>query len=361
MARAAVDRLACDGAGGAAPTQRFRTRLTECFDIRHPILLGGMHHLGESGIVAAVVNAGAMGFITARSFSSADALRSDLRRCRTLTEGRPFGVNITLSRRAEQNRDVADWIRIALEEGVRHFESAGASPEQLVEPIQRGGGLLIHKCPSVRHAVSAQRLGVDALALVGLEEGGHPGANQLPAFVNAAYALEQIHLPLVIGGGIGSGRQIAAALALGADGLVMGSRFMVASEIVAHEALKQRIVAADAHCSTAILASLGDTWRVLDNEAAREVQRLEAAGARQHSDFGDLILSSRTRQRVYQDGDVEAGIVSLGPAGGFADAIVPAARIVAQLIDDAAQAADAFARRVVDANASSCPAPVPVT
>lgn len=360
MAKAAADRLACDHARGAAPTQRFRTRLTECFGIRHPILLGGMHHLGESGMVAAVVNAGAMGFITARSFSSADALRSDLRRCRTLTEGRPFGVNITLSRRAEQNRDVADWIRIALEEGVRHFESAGASPEQLVEPIQRGGGLLIHKCPSVRHAVSAQRLGVNALALVGLEEGGHPGANQLPAFVNAAYALEQIHIPLVIGGGIGSGRQIAAALALGADGVVMGSRFMVASEIVAHDALKQRIVAADAHCSTAILASLGDTWRVLDNEAAREVQRLEAAGARQHSDFGDLILSSRTRQRVYRDGDVEAGIVSFGPAGGFADAIVPAARIVEQLIADAAEAADALARRVVDRNVGACAAPRPV-
>ncbi|MFM0340602.1 NAD(P)H-dependent flavin oxidoreductase [Paraburkholderia fungorum] len=331
--------------------QSFRTRITDCFGIRHPILLGGMHHLGESGIVAAVVNAGAMGFITARSFSSADALRSDLRRCRTLTDGRPFGVNLTLSRRAELNRDVAGWIRIALEEGVRHFESAGASPEQLVEPIQQGGGLLIHKCPSVRHALSAQRLGVDAVALVGLEEGGHPGANQLSAFVNGAYALEQIRIPLVIGGGIGNGRQIAAALALGADGVVMGSRFMVAAEIVAHDALKQRIVAADAHCSTAILASLGDTWRVLDNKAAREVQRLEATGASQHSDFGDLILSSRTRQRVYQDGDVEAGIVSLGPAGGFADAIVPAAQIVERLMSDAAHAARAFARRVVDVDA----------
>ncbi len=338
--------------------QSFRTRITDCFGIRHPILLGGMHHLGESGIVAAVVNAGAMGFITARSFSNADALRNDLRRCRRLTDGRPFGVNLTLSRRENLNRDVAGWIRIALEEGVRHFESAGASPEQLVEPIQRGGGLLIHKCPSVRHAVTAQRLGVDAVALVGLEEGGHPGANQLSAFVNGAYALEQVRIPLVIGGGIGNGRQIAAALALGADGVVMGSRFMVASEIVAHDALKQRIVAADAHCSTAILASLGDTWRVMDNKAAREVQRLEATGARQHSDFGDLILSSRTRQRVYQEGDVDAGIVSLGPAGGFADAIVPAAQIVEQLMSDAALAARAFARRVVDVDAYCQPAPV---
>ncbi|HZZ10609.1 MAG TPA: nitronate monooxygenase [Paraburkholderia sp.] len=341
-------------AGEVRPPQRFRTRLTECFGIRHPILLGGMHHLGESGMVAAVVNAGALGFITARSFTTADALRRDLRRCRTLTEGRPFGVNLTLSRRAELNRDVGDWIRIALEEGVRHFESAGASPEHLVEPIQRGGGLLIHKCPSVRHALSAQRLGVDALALVGLEEGGHPGANQLSAFVNGAVALEAVHLPLVIGGGIGHGRQIAAALALGADGVVMGSRFMVASEIAAHDALKQRIVAANEHGSTTILASLADTWRVMDNAAAREVQRLEADGARQYRDFGDLILSSRTRQRVYQDGDVEGGIVSLGPAGAFADAIVPAAQIVEQLIRDAMRATRGFTQRVIDTDLNPC-------
>lgn len=333
--------------------QCFRTRITDCFGIRHPILLGGMHHLGESGIVAAVVNAGAMGFITARSFLSEAALRDDLRRCRALTDGRPFGVNLTLARRPELNRAMADWIRIALDEGVRHFESAGGSPEQLVEPIQRGGGVLIHKCPSVRHALTAQRLGVDAVALVGMEEGGHPGANQLSTFVNGAYALEKIRVPLVIGGGIGNGRQIAAALAMGADGVVMGSRFMVAAEIVAHEALKQRIVDADENCSTAILASLGDTWRVLANEAAREVQRREAAGARQHSDFGDLILSARTLQRVYREGDVEAGVVSLGPAAGFADAIVPAAQIVETLMRDAADAARVLAQRVVvDSNPS---------
>ncbi|MEJ8821052.1 nitronate monooxygenase [Variovorax humicola] len=321
----------------------FRTRITDLFGIRHPILLGGMHHLGQSGIVAAVVNAGAMGFITARSFESLEDLRADLRRCRELTQGKAFGVNLTLSRRPGANRHVPGWIEVALEEGVRHFESAGDSPERLVEAIHRGGGLLVHKCPSVRHAQSAARLGVDAIALVGCEEGGHPGANPLSAFVNGAFALEQIGLPLVLGGGIGSGRQIAAALALGADGVVMGSRFMVAREVRAHDALKQRIVDADQYCSTAILGSLGDTWRVLHNDAAREVHRLEAGGARSHAEFGDLILSSRTRQRVYEEGDVDGGIVSLGPAGGFADEIEPAARIVEKLVRDAALAASAFA------------------
>ncbi|MNL11363.1 Nitronate monooxygenase [compost metagenome] len=328
---------------------RFRTRITEGFGIRHPILLGGMHHLGQSDIVAAVVNAGAMGFITARSFDTLDDFRADLRQCRTLTGGRAFGVNLTLSRRAGANAQVPGWIEVALAEGVRHFESAGDSPEALVEPIHRGGGLLMHKCPSVRHAQSAARLGVDAIALVGCEEGGHPGANPLSAFVNGAFALEQIRLPLVLGGGIGSGRQIAAALALGADGVVMGSRFLVAREVRAHEALKRRIVEVGPEGSTAILGSIGDTWRVLHNDAAREVQRLESQGARSHAEFGDLILSSRTRQRVYADGDVDGGIVSFGPGGAFADEIVPAAQIVERLMRDAARAAGAFARQQITA------------
>lgn len=330
---------------GASPA-RFRTRITELFGIEHPILLGGLHHLGESGIVAAVVNAGGMGFVTSRSFATLDAFRADLRRCRELTAGKPFGVNLTISRRPGFNRDVSAWIDIALEEGVRLFESAGSAPDEIVEPIHRGGGILLHKCPSVRHAVTAQRLGVDAIGLVGMEEGGHPGANQLPSFVNAAYALSRLTVPLVVGGGIGHGRQICAALAMGADAVVMGSRFMVATEIIAHEALKRRIVELDEHGSMAILGTIGDTWRVMVNETAREVQRLEAAGARSHREFGDLILSTRTIERVYEGGNVEEGIVSLGPAAGFADAIVPAADIVAQLMREALEAARGFRGKV---------------
>ncbi|AVA36664.1 NADH:quinone reductase (non-electrogenic) [Cupriavidus metallidurans] len=333
-------------ASGHAAERIFQTRLAALLDIRYPILLGGMQLLGTSDVVAAVVNAGAMGFITARSFPTLEAFRADLRRCRTLTRGRPFGVNVTLSAREDRNQLAAAWIDVALDEGVRVFESAGMSPERLVAPIHAGGGLLIHKCPSVRHAVTAQRLGVDAVALVGLEEGGHPGANQLSAFVNGAFALERVEIPLVIGGGIGSGRQIAAALVLGADGVVMGSRFMVAAEIATHRALKERIVAADEHCSIAILRSLNDTWRVLDNAAAREVQRLEAEGARSHAAFGDLILSSRTQERVYLGGDTDAGIVSLGPAGGFADAIESAGKIVERLVEGACAAWEVMTGRV---------------
>ena len=325
----------------------FRTRITELFGIRHPILLGGMHQLGRSGVVAAVVNAGAMGFITPRSFDSLDEYRRDLRRCRELTGGRAFGVNLTISRRPGWNRDAPAWIDIALEEGVRHFESAGTSPEEFLPAIHAGGAVLVHKCPSVRHAVTAERIGVDAVCLVGMEEGGHPGANPLSTFVNGAVALQRVKIPLVIGGGIGCGQQIAAAIAMGAAGVVMGSRFMVASEIEMHDAVKQRIVEMDERCSIAILGTLNDTWRVMDNATAREVQRLEAAGARTHAEFGDLILSTRTKERVYRDGHVDDGIVSLGPAGGFADAIEPAGVIVDRLMGDAKRAARAFADSLV--------------
>lgn len=328
----------------------FRTRVTELFGIAHPILLGGLHHLGESRIVAAVVNAGAMGYITARSFESSREFRDDLRRCRNLTGGKPFGVNFSISRRVDQNQEIERRLEIALEEGVRLFETAGTSPEQLVAPIHQAGGLLMHKCTSVRHALTAERLGVDVIALVGHEEGGHPGANQLSAFVNGAVALEQITKPLVIGGGIGSGRQIAAALAMGADAVLMGSRFMVADEIWAHPALKRRIVDADEHCSTTILASLGDTWRVLNNRTAREIRVMETSGASSHSAFGDLILSQRTRDFVYENGDVEEGIVSIGPAARFADRMEPAATIIDRLVADASAAARALGERLAPTN-----------
>lgn len=324
----------------------FQTRLTRLFGIDHPILLGGMHHLSDAAIVAAAVNAGAMGFITARSSETPEAFRSELRKCRELTGGRPFGVNLTISKRPAYNHYVAEWLGIALEEGVRHFETAGSSPQEWIRPIHDAGGLIMHKCPSVRHALSAERLGVDVIGLVGMEEGGHPGANKLSAFVHGAFALRQLKVPLVLGGGIGSGEQLAAALALGADAVVMGTRFMVASEIWAHDALKQRIVEADEHSSTTVLGTMNETWRVLYNETARKVQELENGGARRHEEYGDLILSSRTRQRVYIEGQVEEGMVSLGPACGFADRIEPAGEIIRRLMRDAERAARGLAGRM---------------
>ena len=321
-------------------TPPFKTRLTELLGIDHPVLLGGMMYLSDATMVAAMVNAGAMGFITARSYRTVAEFRDALRKCADLTAGRPFGVNLTLSRRLGFDNSIAELLDTALAEGVRIFETAGVLPDEIISPVHDANGLLLHKCPRIRHALAAERLGVDAVILVGMDEGGHPGRNELPSFTQAAYAIQRIRIPLITGGGIGHGRQIAAVLAMGADGVVMGSRFTVASEIPAHQAYKQRIVEVDEDCSTTALTTLGDTWRVLINDTVREVQRLEAAGARRHEDFGDLIRGYVCQEHCYALGNWHKGMVSISSAAGFADKIEPAATIVERLMQDAV---DAFA------------------
>lgn len=342
-------------ASPARPTQdriavplQWPTRITALLGIRWPLLLGGMMWLSDAHLVAAMVRAGGMGFITARSSPTDQAFRQVLRDCHALTGGRPFGVNLTLSRRTAHNDVMLARLHIALEEGVRIFETAGLPPTPLLPTIKDSGAVVIHKCAHVRHALAAQNMGVDAVTLVGMEEGGHPGSNSLPTFLNGAYALEQLQIPLALGGGIGHGRQIAAALALGADAVVMGSVFTAALETPAHAAYKQRVVETDAHGTRAVLGSLGDTWRVIDNENARKVAALEQAGARSYPEFGVLISGERTRALAYAAGRHEEGMLSMGPAVGFARAVESVADIVARLQGECVAASGRF-RHMLDA------------
>ena len=328
---------------------RFPTRITQLLGIRWPLLLGGMMWLSDAKLVAAMVRAGGMGFITARSSRTDEAFRQALRDCRALTGGEPFGVNLTLSRRAAQNDVMLTRLRIALEEGVRIFETAGLPPTPLLPTIKEAGAVVVHKCAHVRHAVAAQNMGVDAVTLVGMEEGGHPGSNQLPTFLNGAYALERLQVPLALGGGIGHGRQIAAALALGADAVVMGSVFTPAVETPAHPAYKQRVVDTDEHGTRAVLGSLGDTWRMIDNDNARKVAALEQTGASSYAAFGELISGERTQVLAYQAGEHEEGMLSMGPAVGFARAIEPVASIVQRLQRDCVEACSHFQRMQIPA------------
>lgn len=329
---------AADGAADIAICHRnadipneYPTRITELLGTRWPLLLGGMMWLSDAHLVAAMVRAGGMGFITARSANSNEQFRQELQTCHHLTGGMPFGVNLTLSRRMQNNNVVLERLHIALEEGVRIFETAGLPPTSLLPQLRRTKAIVIHKCAHVRHAVAAQNLGVDAVTLVGMEEGGHPGSNQLPTFLNGAYALEHLHIPLALGGGIGHGRQIAAALALGADAVVMGSIFTLAREAPAHQAYKQRVAATDQHGTCTVLGSLGDTWRVINNNNARKVASMEQAGAREYAEFGELISGVRTKTLAYEQGEYEEGMLSMGPAVGFARSIESVACIVTRL------------------------------
>jgi len=309
-----------------------RTRITALLGIHHPILGGGLMWLSDARYVAALVNAGCMGFITPRSFDSDEAFAQALAQCADLTQGRPFGVNLTLSSRPEANTAVRRWMDIALAHGVRIFETAGYAPTEVIGTLHAADARVVHKAPGLRHALSAERAGADAVVIVGMEEGGHPGANELPTMLLGALAAERLRVPVAVAGGIGHGRQIAAALAQGLDGVMLGSRFLVAEEIATHAAYKQHLVDCDEHASVRVLHTLGNTWRVLRNETARQVEALEQAGAREHTAFGTLISGREVRDHCYAHGDWQRGMASLGPAIAFADRVEPVQAIVDRLL-----------------------------
>src|SRR5574337_1835759 len=276
-----------------------------------------------------------MGFITPRSFDNDEDFAAALVRCAELTGGRPFGVNLTLSNRPEANRAVARWLDIALAHGVRLFETAGYAPTEVIGTLHAAGATVLHKAPSIRHALAAERAGVDAIALVGMEEGGHPGTNELPTMLLGALAAGQFQVPVVLGGGIGHGRQIAAVLAQGLDGVMIGSRFLVCEEVNAHRDYKEHLLGCDEHSTVRVLHTLGNTWRVLRNDTARQIDEIERAGAANHAAFGDLISGRHARDHCYTEGDFQRGMLSLGPAIAFAQRIEPLRRIVAQLVEEA--------------------------
>ena len=316
-------------------TAPIRTRITQLLGIDCPILGGGLMWLSDAPYVAALVNAGCMGYITPRSFPSNAAFEQALVQCAELTQGKPFGVNLTLSSRPEANADIVRWMETALARGVRHFETAGYAPAPLISALHGAGAIVVHKASSIRHALSAERAGADAVALVGMEEGGHPGTNELPTMLMGALALDRFRVPVVLGGGIGRGRQIAAVLAQGLDGVLIGSRFLVCDEIQTHRAYKEHLLGCDENSTVRLLQSLGNTWRVLRNDTARQIEAIESAGARDHADFGDLIRGSTARDHAYALGDWQRGMLSLGPSIAFANRIEPLRDIVRELMEEA--------------------------
>ena len=316
------------------PTGALATRLTALLGIERPILCGGLMWLATAEYVAAVVNGGAMGFITPRSYPDTAAFADAVRRCRAMTGGRPFGVNLYISARESENARLFEWIGVIEAEGVACVETAGHSPAGILPRLKAAGCKVVHKATTLRHAVKAAEAGADAVVLIGSEAGGHPGMGDIPAMLLAARAVERLDLPVVVGGGIGAGHQLAAALALGAEGVLVGSRMLVADEIWAHPALKRHLLTLDEGCSTTVLRSLGNTYRCLDNATAAEVARLEGAGVRDYATLGPLV-GGAAQKAAYESGDWSHGILSLGPAAAWCDRLEPAAAILARLEGDA--------------------------
>lgn len=316
---------------------QFQTPVTELFGIRHPILAGGLMWLSDANYVAAVVNAGCMGFITAKTFPDPDAFRDELQKARTLTGGKAFGVNIYLSVHRDDTALVSGHIDILLEEGVRFVETSGLPPADILGRLKDGGCTVIHKVAAVRHALSAAKLPVDAITVVGAECGGHPGLHMVGSIVQALRAAQVIDKPLAVGGGFGHGAQLVAALAMGAGAILVGTRFLVAEEIWAHGDYKERLIEAGETDTRVIMARLRNTYRVLDNEAARAVEALELQGKRDFEDYRALV-GGGAQKTAYDTGDWNQGVLSMGQSAVFADQVMPVAAIVDQIMDEAGAA-----------------------
>ncbi|MGF6820845.1 NAD(P)H-dependent flavin oxidoreductase YrpB (nitropropane dioxygenase family) [Paraburkholderia atlantica] len=316
----------------------FSNAVTELFGTRLPIVAGGLMWLADADYVAAASRAGIIGFITAASFPEPQGLRAEIRRCRELCEGGPFGVNVSMLPKLVPGEKTREVFELIIDEGVKFVETSGRNPEEFM-PLLKGAGVkVLHKVPSVRFAVKAASVGVDAVAIVGAECGGHPGLDMVGSFVNAAWAESHLSIPYLIGGGIGRGSQLAAALAMGAAGVVVGTRFVVAEEIWAHDDYKRRLVEAGPTDTDLCMTSVRNTVRTLRNETTLAVKEIEARNA--NVTIQDLMpmVSGKIGRDAYVTGDWKKGLLSAGQSLAFVDRIEPLADIVQRFERDMRQA-----------------------
>jgi NAD(P)H-dependent flavin oxidoreductase YrpB (nitropropane dioxygenase family) len=308
-----------------------RTRFTEMFGVEHPIAQGGMQWVGRAPLVAGVANAGGLGFITALTQPTPEDLRAEIRRCRELTD-KNFGVNLTILP-AITPPPYAEYRQVIIEEGVPFVETAGANPIEHLEHFHSAGIKVIHKCTSVRHGLKAQKLGVDALSIDGFECAGHPGEDDVPGLILLPAAADALDIPFIASGGFGDGRGLAAALALGADGINMGTRFMATVESGIHQNVKDRLVEAGERDTQLIFRQLRNTARVADNAVSREVVEKLKAGA-QFEDIRDLVAGKRGAV-VYETGDLDHGIWSAGMVQALIRDIPTCEELITRIVRDA--------------------------
>jgi len=290
-----------------------KTRFTEMFGVEHPVAQGGMQWVGRAELVAAVANAGGLGFITALTQPTPAALRDEIERCRSLTK-KPFGVNLTILP-AINPPPYAEYRQAIIESGIKIVETAGNKPQEHVDVFRAAGVKVIHKCTSVRHALSAERMGVDAISIDGFECAGHPGEDDIPGLILIPAAADKVKIPMIASGGFGDGRGLAAALALGAEGINMGTRFMATVESPIHENVKRQMVENDERATDLIFRTMRNTSRVARNAISQQVVELERSGAK-FEDVRELVAGTRGRV-VYETGDPDHGIWSAGMIQGL--------------------------------------------
>jgi nitronate monooxygenase len=311
-----------------------KTRITELFGIRHPIVQGGMHFVGFAELAAAVSNAGGLGIITGLTQRTPELLAKEIRRCREMTD-KPFGVNLTFLPIVSAP-DYPGYIRAIIEGGVRIVETAGNNPQKWLPLLQKEGIKVIHKCTSVRHSLKAQAIGCDAVSVDGFECGGHPGEDDVPNFILLPRVAEEIKIPFIASGGMADGRSLVAALALGAEGVNMGTRFIATREAPVHDNVKQAIVAASELDTRLVMRSLRNTERVLRNGAVdRLIEKERALGANLR--FEDIVNEvAGVYPRIMKEGVVDAGAWSCGMVAGLVRDIPTVRELIDRIMQESA-------------------------
>jgi nitronate monooxygenase len=308
------------------------TRITKLLGIRYPILMGALHHISFAEPVAAVAEAGGIGFLPAASFRDEKALHREIRRARELTDG-PIGLNISLVDAVDPKGLVFDFLEVGIDEGVRAIETAGRSPEALISRIKEANIPLIHKVPQVRFAKKVEDLGVDAVTLVGFEGGGYIGGGEVTTLILVNRASRELSIPVVAAGGIADGRGLVAALALGAEGVLLGTRFLASKETPLHENFKEWIKKASEYDTVVLLKSLNMSVRSIKNTSAEILVGMEERGEGMEEILA--FASERMGREINQKGDVVGGLISAGEAVGLITDITGVGEIIADMVSEA--------------------------
>jgi nitronate monooxygenase len=321
---------------------KVKTRFTEMTGVERPLMCGGMHYVGYAELVAAVANAGCFGCITALTQPDPEALRKEIRKCRSMTS-KPFGVNITLLP-VGVKPDYPGLAKVCIEEGIKVIETAGQNPSQVIELVKPAGVKVIHKTTSVRHAISAIKHGVDMISIDGFECGGHPGGDDITNWVLLPKACAKLDIPIIVSGACANGRQLAAALAMGAEGMNMGTRWMATKECGIKDGIKEALVKADERNTTLVMRSVGNTERVYKNETAGKVVETEAEYPGEFERIRPYVAGLNYKESFWETGNPDTSVWSCGQSIGLIDAVLSCQELADEIMTDCGQCLERFNR-----------------
>lgn len=314
----------------------FKTKVTELLGIQYPIVVGTMAHLAKADWIGSISEAGALGIMASTNYMDKEGFRKAVRRVKEITD-KPFAVNLNLFP-AFNKLDNSEYIDVILDEGVPVVETSGhKAPEEYIDRLKKGGVKLIHKCVGVRYAKKAESLGVDAVTVVGYENGGATGTLDITTLCLVPLVVDSVKIPVIGGGGISDGRGMMAVLALGAEGVIVGTRFLLSKECPMHDNIKQALVKASELDTILVLRSLQNTHRVWTNKAALKTAEMESKGASLEELYP--LISGDKGRKMFQEGDIDLGLLACGQGIGIASSVKSGKEIIQEMLDGARKTA----------------------